>query len=64
MAVTTYQAGKLVLLRSERGGEGPLVNTHFRGFQKPMGFAWERGRFALGTAARDLGVSRYTGGGA
>ena len=51
LAVTTYQAGKLVLLRSERGGEGPLVNTHFRGFQKPMGFAWERGRFALGTAA-------------
>jgi len=27
------------------------VNTHFRNFQKPMGFAWERGRFALGTNA-------------
>jgi uncharacterized protein (TIGR03032 family) len=51
IAVTTYQAGKLVILRAERGPGGPVVNTHFRGFQKPMGFAWERGRFALGTGA-------------
>jgi uncharacterized protein (TIGR03032 family) len=50
LAVTTYQAGKLVLLRAERREGDPVVNTHFRGFQKPMGFAWERGRFALGTA--------------
>jgi uncharacterized protein (TIGR03032 family) len=57
LAVTTYQAGKLVLLRpqlrSGRPGEAavPVLNTHFRGFNKPMGFAWEPGRFALGTAS-------------
>jgi uncharacterized protein (TIGR03032 family) len=51
IAVTTYQAGKLVLLRPEIGNGKSLVNTHFRNFQKPMGFAWERGRFALGTNA-------------
>jgi uncharacterized protein (TIGR03032 family) len=51
LAVTTYQAGKLVLLRAERREGSPVVNTHFRGFQKPMGFAWEHGRFALGTAS-------------
>jgi uncharacterized protein (TIGR03032 family) len=51
IAVTTYQAGKLVLLRSEVRDGKPLVNTHFRNFQKPMGFAWEPGRFALGTNA-------------
>jgi uncharacterized protein (TIGR03032 family) len=53
LAVTTYQAGKLVLLRPEPrdGGRGEAVlNTHFRGFNKPMGFAWEPGRFALGTS--------------
>jgi uncharacterized protein (TIGR03032 family) len=50
LAVTTYQAGKLVLLRSEPGA-APVLNTHFRAFNKPMGFAWEPGRFALGTSA-------------
>src|SRR5271170_2389584 len=52
VAVTTYQAGKLVLLRAELplGKQGaPVLNTHFRSFNKPMGFAYERGRFALGT---------------
>jgi uncharacterized protein (TIGR03032 family) len=52
LAVTTYQAGKLVLLRAEpREGQSsvPVLNTHFRAFSKPMGFAWEPGRFALGT---------------
>ena len=49
LAVTTYQAGKLVLLRPELGGAAPVLNTHFRGFDKPMGFAWEPGRFAIGT---------------
>jgi uncharacterized protein (TIGR03032 family) len=51
IAVTTYQAGKLVLLRPEMRDGHPVVNTHFRGFQKPMGFVWEPGRFALGTNA-------------
>ncbi|HSV15450.1 MAG TPA: TIGR03032 family protein [Tepidisphaeraceae bacterium] len=49
LAVTTYQAGKLVLLRPEPRADGPVLNTHFRAFHRPMGFAWERGRFALGT---------------
>ncbi|HWB54206.1 MAG TPA: TIGR03032 family protein [Tepidisphaeraceae bacterium] len=51
LAVTTYQAGKLVLLRPETTGNTPVLNTHFRTFHKPMGFAWERGRFGLGTQA-------------
>jgi uncharacterized protein (TIGR03032 family) len=51
LAVTTYQAGKLVLLRPELHDGKLLVNTHFRNFSKPMGFAWEVGRFAIGTTA-------------
>ena len=35
LAVTTYQAGKLVLLRSQAG----QLNTHFCSFPKPMGLA-------------------------
>jgi uncharacterized protein (TIGR03032 family) len=46
LAVTTYQAGKLVFLRSDSG----LINTHFRAFNKPMGLAVGRGRLAIGTA--------------
>src|SRR5262245_6331149 len=44
--VTTYQAGKLVLLRADRG----VVNTHFRSFAKPMGLAVHGNRLAIGTA--------------
>src|ERR1700678_355201 len=44
LAVTTYQAGKLVLLRPERRSGSAVVNTHFRDFRRPMGFAWEWGR--------------------
>src|SRR5215471_6284045 len=44
--VTTYQAGKLVLLRADRG----VVNTHFRSFPKPMGLAVQGNRLAIGTA--------------
>lgn len=56
LAVTTYQAGKLVLLRAERHGANQhgaaaVLNTHFRAFSRPMGFAWEKGRFALGTTS-------------
>src|SRR4029079_7657093 len=35
--VTTYQAGKLVILRNDGG----VLNTHFRNFLKPMGLAVE-----------------------
>src|SRR5580698_9480853 len=44
--VTTYQAGKLVMLRADNG----VLNTHFRSFSKPMGLAVEGGRMAIGTA--------------
>jgi uncharacterized protein (TIGR03032 family) len=44
--VTTYQAGKLVVLRADRG----VVNTHFRSFAKPMGLAVQGNRLAIGTA--------------
>lgn len=43
--VTTYQAGKLVMLRAE----GELLNTHFRGFSSPMGLAIDDHRLAMGT---------------
>jgi len=46
LLVTTYQAGKLVVVRSNDG----VINTHFRAFNKPMGLAVGRGRLAVGTA--------------
>jgi uncharacterized protein (TIGR03032 family) len=46
LLVSTYQAGKLVLLRADRG----VVNTHFRSFPKPMGLALHGNRLAVGTA--------------
>ena len=47
LLVTTYQAGKLVVLR--QNDEGTL-NTHFRTFSRPMGLAVAGDRLALGTA--------------
>ena len=38
LLVTTYQAGKLVMVRDE----GDHLNTHFRAFQAPMGLALRR----------------------
>jgi uncharacterized protein (TIGR03032 family) len=46
LAVSTYQAGKLVLLRAD----GDRIGTHFRNFAKPMGVAVMPGRLAVGTA--------------
>jgi uncharacterized protein (TIGR03032 family) len=47
LLVTTYQAGKLVMVRDE----GDHLNTHFRAFKAPMGLALADGgaRFAIGT---------------
>ncbi|MEW4568285.1 TIGR03032 family protein [Tautonia sp. JC769] len=45
LLVTTYQAGKLVILRSDGG----VLNTHFRGFDRPMGLARAGDRLAIGT---------------
>jgi uncharacterized protein (TIGR03032 family) len=44
LAITTYQAGRLVLLRADEG----LLNTHFRTFPRPMGIAVRSGRLAVG----------------
>ncbi len=46
LLVTTYQAGRLVVLRADGG----VLNTHFRGFAKPMGLAVQGNRFAIGLA--------------
>jgi uncharacterized protein (TIGR03032 family) len=45
LLVTTYQAGKLVMVRDE----GDHLNTHFRSFQAPMGMALDGDRLAIGT---------------
>jgi uncharacterized protein (TIGR03032 family) len=47
LLVTTYQAGKLVMVRDQRDH----LNTHYRTFQAPMGLALAQGgaRLALGT---------------
>src|SRR5271154_1918682 len=49
IVVTTYQAGKLVLLRAD----GDKVNTHFRDMPRPMGLAADPTRLAVG-AAREI----------
>src|SRR5436305_5354559 len=52
LLVTTYQAGKLVMVRDE----GEHLNTHFRVFQAPMGMALDGDRLAIGTT---IGVWEY-----
>jgi uncharacterized protein (TIGR03032 family) len=46
LLVTTYQAGRLVVLRAD----GEVLNTHFRAFSKPMGLAVRGNRMAIGLA--------------
>ena len=46
LLVSTYQAGKLVIVRENEG----KLNTHFRVYNRPMGLASDGGRMALGTA--------------
>jgi uncharacterized protein (TIGR03032 family) len=46
LLVTTYQAGKLVIVRDE----GDHLNAHFRVFKAPMGMAVSGDRLAIGTA--------------
>lgn len=47
IAVSTYQAGKLILLRSN----GESLNTHFVSLPKPMGVALNKGRLSIGSSA-------------
>lgn len=42
--VTTYQAGKLVMLRPE----GNTLNTHFKSFVSPMGLALDSAKLSIG----------------
>lgn len=44
LVVSTYQAGKLIVLRAD----GDHINTHFRIFQKPMGIAANTHKIAVG----------------
>jgi uncharacterized protein (TIGR03032 family) len=44
LIVSTYQAGKLVILRPDANS----INTHFRTFNRPMGMAADRQRLMLG----------------
>ena len=45
LAATTYQSGRLVLVRRD----GNKVNTHLRYFSSPMGIAVQGSKLALGT---------------
>jgi uncharacterized protein (TIGR03032 family) len=44
LAVSTYRAGKVILVRNDNG----ILNTHFRTFAKPMGIAADRARLTIG----------------
>ena len=46
LVVSTYQTGKVVLVRSDNG----TINTHFRNFFKPMGIAVDGARLTVGGA--------------
>ena len=56
LAVTAYQAGKVILVRYEgddghSNGVNPpsgRINTHFRNFYKPMGLARRGNRLSVG----------------
>jgi hypothetical protein len=45
LLVTTYQAGKLVMVRDQ----GDHLNTHYRAFKAPMGLALADGGARLAT---------------
>ena len=47
IALTTYQAGKLVFLRPQNG----KLNTHFREFESPMGLAANNQILSIGTTS-------------
>ncbi|HEX9844451.1 MAG TPA: TIGR03032 family protein [bacterium] len=46
LVVSTYQAGKVIVVRNDGG----VLNTHFRTFAKPMGLAADRTRLTIGGA--------------
>lgn len=46
LAVSTYQAGRVIFVRIDEG----TVNTHFRNFHKPMGIAKYQNELSIGGA--------------
>lgn len=46
LAVSTYQAGSVLILRADRGG----LNAQIRNFNQPMGMAIQGSRLAIGTS--------------
>ena len=48
LVVSTYQAGKLIVLRAD----GEHINTHFRIFPKPMGVAANKDKIAVGCSSQ------------
>lgn len=48
LAITTYQAGRLILARAD----GDVVNTHFRTLPKPMGMVADGSRLIVGTTSQ------------
>ena len=46
LVVSTYQAGKAIVVRNDGGA----LNTHFRTFAKPMGIAADHLRLTIGGA--------------
>src|SRR6516164_9519967 len=55
LLVTTYQAGKLVMVRDE----GDHLNTHYRAFQAPMGLALADGGARLAIGGDGPGVKTW-----
>ncbi len=51
LVVTTYQSGKVILVRRDQvGSDPPTVNTHFREFDRPMGACAKDQRLSIGGA--------------
>lgn len=46
LVISTYQAGKLIILREKEG----TLNNHFRLFNRPMGLAAQDNKLAVGSA--------------
>ena len=46
LVVSTYQAGRVILVRNDGG----RINTHFRAYERPMGVAADAQRMAIGAA--------------
>ena len=53
LVISTYQAGKLILLREDNG----VINTHFRTFPKPMGLAATQEKISLGSSEPNKNMS-------